>query len=626
MSENLSKLKREKLLNSLQTINDLVIKNHPELSAQLREIYNEIETKQYGLIFEEYEESIDRILKDNIAVFSEDISKRIVKGDKFNFILEGDNLASLKILEKTHYGRIGVIYIDPPYNRGKNDFIYDDNYVGDDDYFKHSKWLSFMKKRLEIAKGLLTYDGVIFISIDDKEGFNLKLLCDDIFGPENLVSCMPRITKKSGKSTTTFSKNHDYVLVYVKNNTNIFVAEDHIDPGFKFIDDFVDSRGAYKLNQTLDYDTLGYVNSLDFPIEFKGRIYYPGSVSREEHLKRKQENPKDGHRWRWSSDLVKFGIENGWVEVNENTQRLYTKTYLKATIKKENGSYSIEYTDRTKPISSIDFINNEYSNDNARKELDSFGITEKFDYPKPSSLIKRLIKSYFDKDAIVLDFFAGSGTTAQAVMNLNAEDGGNRTFILCTNNQNGICENITYPRVKKVIEGFSFDSENRTVLYEKKLTPKVIEQGITKNEIDKIIAVNKSKFEKIEKALDEGKYTLSGVNYNSVSVEGVNESLKYFKVDFVNTKDRTYLDYSDDLLAYCKALVELQNGIDFDSNSNCILVLSDEEFDDLVSKISTLNGYRIFVGNNVLMGREQKEEILRRGNDLFILPDYFYKE
>lgn len=112
MSENLSKLKREKLLNSLQTINDSVIKDHPELAVQLREIYNEIETKQYGLIFEEYEESVDRILKENIAVFSEDISKRIVKGDKFNFILEGDNLASLKILEKTHYGRIGVIYID----------------------------------------------------------------------------------------------------------------------------------------------------------------------------------------------------------------------------------------------------------------------------------------------------------------------------------------------------------------------------------------------------------------------------------------------------------------------------------------------------------------------------------
>ncbi len=626
MSENLTKKKREKLLESLKLINETVMNDHPELSNQLREIYSEIENKKYGLLFEEYVENIDKILKDNIAAFSEDASKKIVNGDKFNFILEGDNLASLKVLEKTHYGRIGVIYIDPPYNRGKNDFIYDDDYVGDDDYFKHSKWLSFMKKRLEIAKGLLTYDGVIFISIDDKEGFDLKMLCDDIFGPDNLVSCMPRITKKSGKSTTSFSKNHDYILVYVKNNTNVFVAEDHVDPGFKYTDEFIDQRGSYKLNQTLDYDTLGYVNSLDFPIEFNGNTYYPGSVTEEKHRSRKLENPKDGYRWRWSKDLVKFGIENGWIEANEKTHRIYTKTYLKATIKKENGSYYIEYTDRTKPISSIDFINNEYSNDNARKELDSFGIKEKFDYPKPSSLIKRLIKSYFDKNAIVLDFFAGSGTTAQAVMNLNAEDGGNRTFILCTNNQNGICENITYERVKKTISGFSFVDEVRTLLYEKKITSNLLEQGIPKKEYDSVINSNKDKFDKIERNIVEGNYLIEGINSVNYSKDRVNESLKYYKVGFVNIVDRTYLDYSDDLLNYCKPLVELQNGIDFDSNSNCILILEDDEFDDLMSKIATMNGYRIFVGNNVLMGREQKEEILRLGNDLFILPDYFYKE
>lgn len=623
---NISKIKREALLKSIQDINRAVLNDYPELVDKLREIYSEIEDKKYGLVFEKHEEKIDRILQDNIAVLEEAETKKIIKGERFNFILEGDNLASLKILERTHYGRIGVIYIDPPYNRGKNDFIYDDNYVGDDDYFKHSKWLSFMKKRLEIAKGLLTYDGVIFISIDDKEGFDLKMLCDDIFGADNLVSCMPRLTKKSGKSTTTFSKNHDYILVYVKNNTNVFVAEDHVDPGFKFKDGFFDERGPYKLNQTLDYDTLGYVNSLDFPIEFNGKIYYPGSVSKEEYLTRKLENPKDGHRWRWSKDLVKFGIEHGWIEVNEKTNRLYTKTYLKATIKKENGKYHIEYTDRTKPISSIDFISNEYSNDNARKELDSFGIKEKFDYPKPSILIKRLIKSYFDKNAIVLDFFAGSGTTAQAVMNLNAEDGGNRTFILCTNNQNGICQNITYERVKKTISGFSFNDENKTVLYEKKVTAKLIEQGLAKIELDGLIALNSKKFDKIERIFEEGKYVINGINKINRTVSGVQESLKYFKVGFVPTKDRTYLDYSDDLLNFCKPLVELQNGIDFDSCSNCILILDDEEFDSLFMRIKEITGCRIFVGNNVLMGREQKEEILKLGNDLFILPDYFYKE
>lgn len=626
MSVNLTKLKREKLLKSLEEINNTLLTEHPEMSQQLRDVYNEIEKKKYGLSFEEHEEKIDAILKDNVPVLVEDPEKRITKNAPYNFIIEGDNLASLKLLERTHKERIGVIYIDPPYNRGKNDFIYDDDFVGEDDYFRHSKWLSFMKKRLEIAKNLLTYDGVIFISIDDKEGFDLKMLCDDVFGIDNLISCMPRITKKSGKSTVTFSKNHDYVLVYVKNNTNVFVAEDHIDPGFKYKDEYFDERGPYKLNQTLDYDTLGYVYSLDFPIEFNGKTYYPGTVTEAEFKARKEENPKDGYRWRWSLDLVKFGIEHGWVEANDKTGRLYTKTYLKATIKKVNGKYEIQYTDRTKPISSIDFVENIYSNDNARKELDSFGIKEKFDYPKPSSLIKRLVKSYFDKNAIVLDFFAGSGTTAQAVMNLNAEDGGNRTFILCTNNQNGICENITYERVKKVINGFSFEDEIKTAIYEKKLTARIVESGINKNEIDKIIREKESEFDSIEKCIEDGNFVIYGVKKSQIETKGFDASLKYFKVDFVETKARTYLDYSDDLLDYCKPMVELQNGVDFDSNTDCMLIMDDDTFDDLVSNIQNCSGKRIFLGNNVLASKEQKTLILESGNDLFILPDYFYKE
>lgn len=619
MSTNLSKKHRDELLSDLNDIEKKLIETNPELSGKLRKIYNEIETKKYGLVFEEHEEAIDLLLKDNLPVLVEDCERKINGSGKYNFIIEGDNLASLKILERTHYNRIGVIYIDPPYNRGKNDFVYDDKMIGEDDTFKHSKWLSFMKKRLEIAKRLLTYDGVIFISIDDKEGFDLKMLCDDIFGPDNLISCMPRITKKSGKSTITFSKNHDYVLVYVKNNTNVFVAEDHIDPGFKYKDEFYEERGPYKLNQTLDYDTLGYVNSLDFPVVFEGETFYPGSVSEEEYKKRKSDNPKDGYRWRWSPDLVEFGIKNGWVQVNKNTHRLYTKTYLKATIKKEKGQYVIKYTDRTKPISSIDFINNIYSNDNARKELDSFGIKEKFDYPKPSALIKRLIKSYFDSDVIVLDFFAGSGTTAQAVLDLNKEDGGNRTFILCTNNQNNICTEITYPRVKKVIDGYLATEEKETVLFEKKITPALIQKGLN-------TTYDETGYKRIEQRIDDGVYKVIGISDSSHQIEGTDASLKYLKVDFVSTKERTYLDYSDDLLLYCKPLVELQNGIDFDTSADCLLVLTDDEFDKLIESINEIKSKRVFVGNNVLMSEEEKQLILSNSNDLFILPDYFYKE
>lgn len=366
----------------------------------------------------------------------------------YNFLIEGENLESLNILTRTHRNRVNIIYIDPPYNRGKNDFMYEDNYIDTTDTFKHSKWLTFIETRLKIAYDLLTDDGVIFISIDDNEVANLKLLSDSIFGANNFISCMPRVTKKSGKSADYFSKNHDYVLIYVKEDSDIFLQKEHIDQNFRYEDEHVAKRGKYKLNQTLDYKSLGYVNSLDFPISINGRTYYPGSVSREEHLARKRNNPRNGYRWRWSKDLVDFGLKNDWIVVNENTNRVYTKTYLNAKIRKINNEYDIEYVKRTKPMSTLELTENIYSNDNARKELDKFNLDEKFEYPKPSSLIKRLIETYDDKNAIVLDFFAGSGTTAQAVLDLNESDGGNRQYIICTNNENNICDKITYPRLK----------------------------------------------------------------------------------------------------------------------------------------------------------------------------------
>lgn len=449
------KIMMENVDNAIEMLYDLNTEKSISIANSLKELYSEIVSKNYGLAFEKHTEEIDLVLQDNIPVLMENKAARSINYESnHNTILQGDNLASLNLLVKTHKQQINIIYIDPPYNRGKNDFIYDDKFIGEDDTFRHSKWLSFMSKRLMLAKELLTDDGVIFLSIDDNEFAQLKLLLDSIFGDSNFVGCLPRVTKKSGKSTISFSKNHDYILIYVKEKSNVFAMKEHIDEGFKYTDQHFDKRGPYKLNQTLDYNTLGYVNSLDFPISIEKQTFYPGSVSEEEHLKRKEINPKDGYRWRWSKELVQFGLQNDWIVVNENTGRLYTKTYLKATIKKTKGEYIIDYFTRTKPMSTLEFVDNKYSNDNARKELDSFSLDDKFDYPKPSSLIKRLLETYYDENALVLDFFAGSGTTGQAVLELNSEDGGNRTFILCTNNQNGICENITYPRVKKLIDKF----------------------------------------------------------------------------------------------------------------------------------------------------------------------------
>ena len=196
---NLSKLKREKMMVFLAQLKKEHHDNDESLIA-IGEIENALNEKKYGLLWEEHEESVDIKMRSHIPVFTEDLSREIssYSSKEYNFLLEGDNLHSLRLLQKTHLGKIDVIYIDPPYNRGKNDFVYDDDYVGSEDSFKHSKWLSFMEKRLRIAFSLLSEDGLLFVSIDDNEQAALKILLDDIFSESNFIISIPRITKKSG--------------------------------------------------------------------------------------------------------------------------------------------------------------------------------------------------------------------------------------------------------------------------------------------------------------------------------------------------------------------------------------------------------------------------------------------
>ena len=375
-----------------------------------------------------------------------------------NLYIEGDNLDVLKVLRETYLGKVKMIYIDPPYNTG-NDFVYNDDFAQGKEEFEqasglfdeegnqtidpmqrntesngrfHTDWLNMIYPRLKVARDLLADDGVIFVSIDDNEVENLKQICNEIFGRHSFLVEFPRVTKKGGKSTETYAKNHDYVIAFCKNFTEVRISGiAHNDLGFKFKDEFYEERGAYKLNQTLDYNTLGYVNSLDYPISIDGKNFYAGGVSEDEFLARKRLNPKDGYRWRWSKELFEYGHKNGWIVVS-NTGRIYTKTYLKATIEKVNNNYCIVYSERTKPITTLDFTDNEYSNDNSNKEITSTIGKSIFDYVKPTSLIQLLSKSITcqDKDSIILDFFSGSATTAHAVMKLNAEDGGNRKFIM----------------------------------------------------------------------------------------------------------------------------------------------------------------------------------------------------
>ena len=373
-----------------------------------------------------------------------------------NVFIEGDNLEVLKILQRHYHGKIKMIYIDPPYNTGK-DFVYPDNYKeglasylewtkqvneegkkistnSDTDGRYHSNWLSMMYPRLKLAKNLLTEDGVIFISIDDNELDNLIKLCNEIFGEQNLLTIFTRITKRSGKSGDLISSNHDYIVSFAKSSGVVLNRFRHTDDGFKYSDVYEAERGKYKLNQTLDYGSIQYSQSLDYKIELDGKVFIPGSVTEEEMEARKSRKPRTDYCWRWSRDLFEFGLENGFIVVNEskNGSRLYTKTYQNATIEGKNGVYRVIAKERTKAFTSLDFVDNKFSNDNAKKNLQEIFDFPAFDYTKPVEMIKRLIEMSTDPQSgdIILDFFAGSATTAHSLLNLNNSDSGNRKCIL----------------------------------------------------------------------------------------------------------------------------------------------------------------------------------------------------
>lgn len=371
--------------------------------------------------------------------------------DTENIYIEGDNLDALKLLQETYLGKVKMIYIDPPYNTG-SDFIYEDDfsletgeYLGNSGQFDeegnrlvqntesngrfHTDWLNMIYPRLRIAKDLLSEDGVIFISIDDNEVANLRKICDEIFGSDNAIAVFPRLATKSGKTPLTFMVSHDYVLCYTKSRHDIFVGQAFEDDSYKYSDEFEAERGRYNLKQPLDCNSISYSASLDYPITHDGITYYPGT-DYDKYLERQSGKhlPKD-YAWRWSKDLFQFGLENGWIVFQNG--RIYTKGYLNAAIEKQaNGSYAIVKREKTRKMSTIDFISNDYSNDIAKKQLASHKIPARFDFPKPVNLIKTLLATHYDKDALVVDFFSGSATTAEAILKQNLTDGGHRRFIL----------------------------------------------------------------------------------------------------------------------------------------------------------------------------------------------------
>lgn len=384
-------------------------------------------------------------------------------GGPIHKLIIGDNYDALQNLLIQYKGSVDVIYIDPPYSKDSLGAFAETNYKN---AISRDNLLSMLYFRLKLARHLLSSDGVIFCSIDDKNQAYVKCLFDDIFGESSFLLNVPRQTKKGGKTTTTIAKNTDYILGYTMSKDIIFSQEEIEDfSKYRYEDKHVEERGKYALTQTLDYNSLGYSSNMDFEISFEGRSFVPGGDTIAYNKRLSGEHGVKDWTWRWGKDAVSWGIKNELLELKGD--RIYTKSYLKC--RKKTGKCELEYFDeKGKNYTTLSFIDNEYSNDNANKELAKIFNNSSiiFRNPKGSILIKKLIEMVCGKkDAVILDFFAGSGTTGHAVLELN-KDGGNRTFILCQLNEktdttpNGIAYDVTSKRLKRIMTGECYDGSN----------------------------------------------------------------------------------------------------------------------------------------------------------------------
>lgn len=426
MSTDISKKKRDDLLDKIKQIRAFIAaapqdENTGNLLSYLSELEKDVNGKKYGLVFEEHREEIDEVLDTHTPVLTEDADLFIDHGGQMNFLLEGDNLAALKLLEKTHRGNIDLIFIDPPYNTRNGDFGYDDSRVDLTDTFRHSKWVSFMSERLLVARRLLKNDGVIFIAIDDNEQAALKLLCDQLFGEENfLASIIWQHSIQPKGYSGTFSVHHNYILCYQKTAQFVLNSLPRTDEDNKaYANPDNDPRGRWRSGDVRN--ALYRPNLIYDIISPSGNVIKPCA-----------------NGWRWSKETVEEKIKSGEIIFSKDETRIIRKIYLD--------------TLEGRTPETIWFGKDVGTTRSAMSEIKEIFGSSAFGTPKPTSLIERTLRLISRTDATVLDFFAGSGTTGHAVMKLNAEDGGTRRFILCTNNENGICRDVTYERIRRVID------------------------------------------------------------------------------------------------------------------------------------------------------------------------------
>lgn len=487
-----------------------------------------LEKQRYGLVWEDKPEEIADQCERELPVLTEDKTKEIIKDHSkpTNFIFEGDNYHTLYTLNFTHKRKIDTIYIDPPYNTGNKSWRYNNDYIDKEDRFRHSKWLSFMSKRLRLARRLLKETGIIICAIDDYEFASLKLLFDEIYGEQNRLGTLVVVHNPRGRNDDKFfASQHEYVLVYAKNSDKAtihhFALTDDDKDQYKKADD-ISPFAETSFIRTGNNSKRTERPNLYYPIYYNEKtneLSLTKSKGWEELLP--LNNDGEEKTWRWGKEtFLELQATELFVKKVKGENKIYKKRRLTDNTGKKPKTvwYDSKYDASSNGIMLLQKI---------------LGKDNTFNYPKSLYAVKDILEITTDKNSLILDFFAGSGTTGQAVLELNLQDKGSRQFILCTNNENQICEEVTYPRIKKVIEGYN----------DKKGIPANVKYF--KTDYVPFVLTDNDKRTLVSKSTE-----LLCISENTFEVVKQNKKKMDFAI-FKNAKQYTAIIYDEDSIEYC---------------------------------------------------------------------------
>ena len=634
---NISKIKRDRMIAFLNELK----KTHGDDASigAFNEIENFLNEKKFGLVWEEHTEQVDEMLESNIPVLCEDPERRLCKDESlpWNFIIEGDNLQALYLLEKTHKGKVDCIYIDPPYNTGAKDWKYNNDYVDGNDVYRHSKWLSMMNVRLQTAKKLLNPENSVLIcTIDEKEYTRLGCLLEELF-PTSSIQMITNIINRHGSNRLNlFTRCEEYIFfVFIGTASVRSIGRSMIkDEDEKRDDNNVVWKSLCRTaaNNGLRTDRP----NLFYPIIFESKTgmflrlgdSLPVSLPRTNYVLEEGETAvwplaKDGTELRWAlqQNTLKDRIERGFVKFGKWDGKKCSVSYITSGLVEKCISGEIEVigydekgtavlVNKTRKNISPFTLWNQYSHD-----AGTYGTTliynilcsRRFSFPKSLYAVKDSLAfaTIDNPNAIIVDFFAGSGTTLHAVNLMNAEDGGNRRCIMVTNNE------VSVEEAKKLTQqGYKpGDPEWEALGIAKYVTWPRSVCSIEGKDING----NPLKGEYI---------TLSGKKINMS--DGFTANVKYFKCDWTPRKPEDYL-LSNALCLHIKEMIELQTAQEVDGEKN-VLILNRDDFNKHILNTEAFKKIEnIWLNQNMVLSVEEMR-LLAQKSFKYIPREYFGQE